>query len=552
MEHPWVWFASILIVNALLALIIAGLLMRARVTAGRNALALALVLLAVWAFCYAMITLSPSLEAKHFWLKLENVGIVSQPVLWFLFTLKYTNPDKSIKGAWLAPLWIIPAISLILLFSETWFHLYYPATQVLSASGGPLVITRGPWYWPQLVQTYILYIASTIILLRWFFRNHYIYRRRLGLLVVAVLIPWLVNLFYQGVLTFNPAFTIPVDFTPISFTLSAGLLGAVVFGFRLFDLLPIARDVVMEHIPEMVVVVDAHDRVLDANHVARKWLGKTEKDIIGHDPMDVFRDWPQLVSRFLLTHETHEEIQVAGHPPRTLELIVTPIYSASNFLQGRVIVAHDVTDRKIMEDHMKQANDALRTQLAEIESLQAKLKEQAIRDPLTGAFNRRFFAETLDKEVARAAREDKPFSVVILDLDLFKRFNDTYGHKCGDVMLQSLAAFLAQNTRSGDFVCRYGGEEFVILMPNTAPETALERAETWREQYQCAVTEYRGRTLSATFSAGVAGYPMHGTDGEAILYAADQALYQSKHDGRNRVTLFEIGTDPHKLILENE
>lgn len=551
MDNQWIFFAAVLILNAVFASALAFLLTRTRVTAGRTFLIFALILLAVWAFCYAMITLSSSLDAKHFWLKMENIGIVSQPVLWLLFTLKYTNSDRQIKWQYIAALWIIPAVSLTLLFSEKWFNLYYLNTAPASENGGPLIISRGFWYVPQLIQTYLLYIASTIILLRWFFKNRSIYRRRLGLLIIAVLTPWLVNLFYQIALTFNPSFTIPIDFTPISFTLSAGLISISVFSFRLLDLLPIARDVVMEHIPEMVVVVDAHDRVLDANSVAIKWLKKTEKEIVKQDPVDVFQEWPQLVNRFLSTNKTHEEIQVGDDSPRTLELIVTPIYNKAKILQGRVIVAHDVTDHKILEDNLQKANKSLREQLDTIKSLQTQLQEQAIRDPLTGVFNRRFFAEALDKEVARAARDSSPISVVILDLDWFKKFNDTYGHKCGDIVLQSFATFLAKNTRSGDIVCRYGGEEFVILMPNTRPETALERAEIWREKYQSISTEYRGQFLTATFSAGVASYPFHGPDGEAILYTADQALYQSKNQGRNRVTLFVNGTAPQKPSLEN-
>lgn len=550
MDIQWFVFAAALILSALTALVVAIQLLRMRSAPGRIAMALTLVALAVWAFCYAMITLSGSLEAKHFWLKLENVGIILQPVLWIIFTLKYIYPEKPVKPFLLGALFIIPLIGLTFLFSEKWFHLYYAATRLASESGGPLIITRGAWYWPQLIYSYLLDGIAIVILLRRFILQRDLYRRRMGLLIAAILIPWIVNIFYQFALSMIPTM-LQVDFTPISFTISAIMIRAGVFEMRLFDLLPIARDVVMEHIPEMVVVVDAHDRVLDANSVAQKWLGKNAKEIIGQDPLEVFRAWPQLVSRFLSTHETHEEVQVGGDPPRTLELVVTPIYNPSQVLQGRVIVAHDVTDRKILENNLKQANASLRTQLEKIESLQTKLEEQAIRDPLTGAFNRRFFAEALDKEVARAAREGNPISVIILDVDWFKRFNDTYGHKCGDVMLQSLAGFLAQNTRSGDIVCRYGGEEFVILMPNTTPEIALERAEAWRVLYQSTITEYRGQSLMATFSAGMAGYPVHGSDGEAILYAADQALYQSKNDGRNRVTLFTAGTPFRRSSLEH-
>jgi diguanylate cyclase (GGDEF)-like protein len=105
----------------------------------------------------------------------------------------------------------------------------------------------------------------------------------------------------------------------------------------------------------------------------------------------------------------------------------------------------------MLENDLTKANESLTLQLAQIESLQAKLQEQAIRDPLTGAFNRRFFAESLDRETARAVRDGIPFSIIIMDVDHFKQFNDTHGHRCGDLVLQSLAKFLQENTRQGRY-----------------------------------------------------------------------------------------------------
>jgi diguanylate cyclase (GGDEF)-like protein/PAS domain S-box-containing protein len=533
LQNQWMLFASILIVTAALALFLAGLLARrSRVTLGRADLAYSLILLAVWAFCYAMVILSTSYDAKLVWFKFQHVGIVGQPVFWFLFALSYTSLNRPLKWIWKVALCVIPAISLGLVFSTNWFPLYYASLAMTPDVGGPFLAERGPAYWLQWTQNNLLTVVSAVLLLRWFFANRFLYRWRLGLLTAAVLLPWAAILAHDAAMLFNARFSVPINFSPITLTVSAGLVGAILFGFRTFDILPIARDVVMEHIPEMVVVTDAHDRVLDANSVARQWLGKNEKEIIGWDPMDVFHDWPQLVRRFLLNHETREEIQ-AGDPPRTYELNVTPIYGNSNDLQGRVIVVHDITERKKLED-------SLRTQLEVNESLRIQLQEQAIRDPLTGAFNRRYFAETLDREVSRAAREGQPVSIVILDLDFFKKFNDTYGHKCGDVVLQALTDFLVKNTRGGDIVCRYGGEEFVILLPNTALESAYERAERLRVEYETLAVAYRGANLRATFSAGVAVFPDHGDDGEAILHSADQALYQSKKEGRNRVTIYSL------------
>lgn len=304
------------------------------------------------------------------------------------------------------------------------------------------------------------------------------------------------------------------------------------------DLIPIARDTVMEHIPEMVFVLDAHDRLLDANAMAQKWLGKNMDEILGQDPLDVFKPWPQLLNRFFLTERTREEIEIPGNPPHTLEVIVTPIYNRSNELEGRVIVAHDITERKLLENKLRAVNQFLQEKLNENEHLRLQLQDQAIRDPLTGVFNRRFFSEALDKQTARARREGSSFSILILDVDHFKKFNDTYGHKCGDVVLQSLANILVENTRRGDIVCRYGGEEFVILMPDAEADSARERTEFLRKRFEETVLEYGGDRVKCTFSAGIASFPAHADSGETLLNLADRAMYQSKVDGRNRVSVY--------------
>src|SRR5512138_495908 len=191
-----------------------------------------------------------------------------------------------------------------------------------------------------------------------------------------------------------------------------------------------------------------------------------------------------------MADETHEEIQIPGAPPRTVELVISHLYNRFNKLEGRVIVAHDVSEHKWLENDLKNANEVLKTQLAEIEELRAKLQEQAIRDPLTNVYNRRYMAEFLDQEIARAERENYPVSIAIMDMDHFKQFNDNYGHKCGDVVLQAFANFLVEHTRKSDVVCRYGGEEFVILMPNAPLDVSYERVETWRQDFSESAIPY--------------------------------------------------------------
>ena len=494
--------------------------------------------LALWDFSYAMITLAPTLELKLFWLRVENIGIALTPIFWFFFTLQYTRLDKWLNRYTGAIFFIIPITTLVFIWSDAWFHFQYSGIRPFSGTSGPLIIERGWWYSVANTHAYAINAICIILLIRQAIQYHSLYRRQMIALTVAVLIPVAVNLFYQLAPSYIQSSAVRVDLTPISFTVSTAIIAFGVFGLRIFDLIPVARYTVLEHIPEMVFVVDAQDRVIDANTVAQKMLGKPMSEIIGKSPADVFKTWPQFIDWFLRRNSAREEIQIPGDPPRTIEAATIALYNQFEAMNGRVIVAHDITEHKSLENDLKHANETLTTQLREIEELRALLQEQAIRDPLTNVYNRRYMSEFLDKGIAKAEREKTPVSIVIIDMDHFKQFNDTYGHKCGDIVLQTFADFLVQHTRRSDVVCRYGGEEFVILMPNVTLDTGFERAENWRQDFSETVIAYEGIRFSATFSAGVATFPQHGSTGDAILQAADKALYRSKRSGRNLVSVF--------------
>ncbi len=171
-----------------------------------------------------------------------------------------------------------------------------------------------------------------------------------------------------------------------------------------------------------------------------------------------------------------------------------------------------------------------------VSELQKSLQEQAILDPLTGLYNRRYLRETLPRDLSRAKREGSPLVLVLLDLDHFKSVNDTYGHVAGDEVLKTVSAILMQGTRESDMVCRYGGEEFLIALPGMSPDQALQRAQAWRLALAQTSTKVGDAMVNVTFSAGIAVYPMHGADIDALVARADEALYRSKDQGRNRVT----------------
>ena len=170
--------------------------------------------------------------------------------------------------------------------------------------------------------------------------------------------------------------------------------------------------------------------------------------------------------------------------------------------------------------------------------LRESLRRQSVLDPLTGLFNRRYFDETLRRELARSRRMASPLSLVVLDVDHFKRVNDGFGHAAGDAVLRAIAQLIRQSIRYGDVACRYGGEELVILMPDCAQADAVRRAESLRADIAGAPPMNDGAgpdTITASF--GVAEFPLHGPDAEALFRAADQAMYRAKREGRNRVVL---------------
>lgn len=172
--------------------------------------------------------------------------------------------------------------------------------------------------------------------------------------------------------------------------------------------------------------------------------------------------------------------------------------------------------------------------------LREALRNQSIRDPLTGVFNRRYLEETLEREVRRAKRSEQSLGVLMLDLDHFKKFNDTYGHEAGDDVLRETATFLSKCVRAEDVVCRYGGEEFVIILPAANLDVSQSRAEDIRLQLRDLAILHQGQPLGRiTASFGVACFPEHGATRQSLLEAADAALYRGKREGRDRVAVAE-------------
>jgi two-component system, cell cycle response regulator len=181
-----------------------------------------------------------------------------------------------------------------------------------------------------------------------------------------------------------------------------------------------------------------------------------------------------------------------------------------------------------------------------LEQLVQDLQKQIITDPLTNLFNRRFLQEYLPREVAKAKRVAGSFAVLMIDLDFFKRINDIFGHEAGDIVLKNVAILLKNSIRESDVACRYGGEEFVLVLSEVSTDGAGKKAEGIREAVMDLALAIRQKSLGrVSTSIGVAVYPDHGVDMDSLLRAADEALYEAKENGRNCVVMSEAGNIRH-------
>jgi diguanylate cyclase (GGDEF)-like protein len=177
-------------------------------------------------------------------------------------------------------------------------------------------------------------------------------------------------------------------------------------------------------------------------------------------------------------------------------------------------------------------------QTRQLATSEAQQREFSIHDPLTNLFNRRYLEETLLRELQRAERDSVPLSIIMMDIDHFKRFNDTLGHAAGDAVLQDIGGLLTRAIRAADIACRYGGEEFVLVLPDASLEVAAMRAELVRDAVKNLRVERSGLVLGpVTVSLGVAVFPDNGCDGESVLRSADSALYRAKDQGRDQVVV---------------
>src|SRR5215213_5562460 len=425
MTPPNIAYSVALMVAGLICLIAGGFVLQMRRTAlGCIPLVILLFALSWWDITYSLFWAGAPAPYPNFWLYITYVGAVLVPATSMLIAMQISGQSYWARAPFIIALSIEPLLILILLFTDPWHGLFFAGKETQNIG---MIMAA---FWTNVIYSYLLLLIAFLVLIRRFFQTSGIYKKQIVVLMVGIGFPWLNSIiFVSGLSPFPNA-----DNTPLSFTVAALAFTYALFHYGLLDIIPIARHVLIENMGDGVLVLDSQNRWVDINPAAEQVLGLHEKSRIGEPVEAIVSAWSEIVQAFQDVKDTNTVIPIGDPPQGYFDLRISPLYDNDRRFLGRLVVWHDITTLKRAQD---------------------ELEEQAIRDPLTGLYNRRYLDETLERELVRARHENHPIGFVMIDIDHFKKVNDAFGHHAGDAILQKLATQLLSQTRIGDIVCRY-------------------------------------------------------------------------------------------------
>ncbi len=483
-----------------------------RRTKGSYELAAIMASAAVYAFGYSFELQCDNLSDMLRWTRLEYLGIPFIPYFWLLFALAFSRP-RPLARKWAAALAVIPVMTALILWIPPLVPLLYAGNYLRTDGPFPtLGIVRGPWYWVNAGYFMAALPLGFAILVRNAHRAPPARRRNARLAAITAAIPLLnFGAYLAGLIPWG------LDSGPFGMLPVGIMFSFILFRYRFGELAPVAREVVFESMRDGVLVLDRKGSIESANAEARKILSLDELSI-GQPVHDLCAGMPELLV-----------LAEAGNGTARIKIPGDRADSPSIYDAGAV-QALDTRRRRI-------GTVITFTDVTEVQCLLARLRDMATTDELTGLDNRRKFFEDAHRELEIAKRCSRSISVFIVDLDHFKMVNDQWGHAAGDEVLRETAARMRNCLRKTDFIGRYGGEEFAVLLPDTDPAGLLVLAERLRASVSATPVQYSDTFIAITASIGVstmragAVCPL-----ETILEAADKALYAAKDAGRNRVS----------------
>lgn len=524
LPHVLLWIMTCL-VSLLLTFIIWP---RRRISGGWYLLLFAIGIVE-WSLAGTIEAMVTDQATKILWSQIEYLGFTLIPPFLLIFTKAYLSKEN-LKVTQVLPWFIFPVLTNVIVWTNSYHQLIWtgftPGNQALNI----LIYKHGPWFYVNSAYTYILLGLSVFYLIKALFSHQQIVRWQVSAILVSLLFPFASGTAYL----FGWEPVKGMDISALGFVFTGLIITLAILRFQLFDLMPVARAALVEHMRDGIIVIDEKERIVDLNPAVQKIFQVKSKSLIG-------KNIREILPEPLVTHLSDGSFDEAAYEMLTadaqtyFDVNTVSLKNKQNLPTGTLIILSDITQRKKVEFDLKDSNIQLQDRLTRIAVLQESLQEQAVRDPLTNLFNRRYLEETLSREINRAQRAGLPVSVIMMDIDHFKTVNDRYGHITGDQVLQALAQLISTNSRGEDIACRFGGEEFLLILPGSTIDCAVKRADEWRQKFSEMKIDTPHGTASATLSVGVVVFPGHGETAEDLIHTADQAMYKAKENGGNQV-----------------
>lgn len=470
----------------------------------------------IYCFSAAIGLLASDIGEMKLWTTVEYIGIGFSPAFGLIFVLKYF--DVHISKTILTTILLIPTITFLMVATNDLHHLHYRVFEMDPLLGAPFVYQEeGIWYMVHGTFSFsYMFMAGVLICLRWKEINK-VYRPQLITLFIGQIVPITATFLY--LIDVAPR---GVDPVPMTLWITSALYLWSVKTSRLFTMMPIAKDTIFHNMNDGVLVLDDSKRLLEYNKAFQNMFPQLNQSMLGTDFISL---WASLTNETF--HYSFEQLPITselsmGHDEdnHIYQIRISPLKNSKGYL----IIFTDIT---------------------ELKEMQQQLERQAYYDELTQIYNRRAFFQHCEHNYFDATKEPSPFTVLLLDIDHFKKVNDTYGHHIGDEVLVHFVNTCKTRLPAGALFARYGGEEFVVVLNGYSQSEGLALATDLCRYIEPQYYETEHGSLNITISVGVA-QALHETAEtlHQLLNKADQALYAAKKAGRNCAVSYEAVNVP--------
>lgn len=496
-------YTIVFLVSCIIDLLALALVVSKSRFPGKAWLILELAAIFVWNFFTMLAYSTCQFTDRLIWSKLAYLGINTVAPLLLIFLLNYPIARFKVSKKLIALLFVIPIFTILTVFTNDLHHLYWTDFTLISSETNVYLFHHGVFYWIALSYNYLCGLACIFLMISIMRDYQGLYHSQAFILLVSSVFPFLAGLLYSFETTPYPG----LDFLPLAYTISGlGLVICVVF-FRMLDIVPIGRNLMVEKMEMGLIVIDDRNHIVDINPAAQKLLLPRVIKI-----GDMIQKAGDEISFNVINSVPEAEVEIEAEQTKVLDLATTILKNHSGTIIGKMGILRDVT-----ENHQ----------------LRKQLQEMATHDALTGLPNRRLFSDRLSYAIADAKRGKRKFAVLSLDLDRFKEINDIYGHAVGDQVLIEIGVRISRSLREVDTVARLGGDEFVVLLVDThTTKGATVAAQKILSELRRPFIFGEHEVLISA-SLGIAIYPNDSRELEELMHKSDQAMYLAKSSGKD-------------------